>query len=179
VGGFTTTISSRRDRGAEPILPGASKRRRLLHGTAGPPAISRGRPERSDPRVGHYALGITGYTSRSRSQLKLIIPAPRLIEFCDSDNAAHKLKAEVRKLAGRWLRDVERRLDDREWIACADFTVADIMMSCVLRSIRKTDLMEHFPRIKALLRALSGPPAWQRTLDLSAERIGVSVDDIR
>jgi glutathione S-transferase len=34
----------------------------------------------------------------------------------------------------------------REWIACADFTVADIMMACVLRGIRKTDLMEPFPR---------------------------------
>ena len=58
------------------------------------------------------------------------------------DKDAHKLKTEVRKLAGRWLKDVERRLEDREWIACADFTVADNMMSCVLRSIRKTDLME-------------------------------------
>jgi len=57
------------------------------------------------------------------------------------DSGAHKLKTEVRKLAGRWLKDVERRLDGREWIACADFTAADIMMAGVLRGIRKTDLM--------------------------------------
>src|SRR5829696_4651761 len=100
-----------------------------------------------------------------------------LIEIFDSGN--HKLKAEVRKLAGRWLGDVERRLEDREWIACADFTVADIMMAGVLRNIRKTDLMEPFPRIKAYYQRCQARPAWQRTLGLYAERLGVSVDDIR
>src|SRR3954451_20204054 len=61
------------------------------------------------------------------------------IEIFDSGKTTRKLTAEVRKLAGRWLGDVERRLEDRDWIACADFTVADIMMACILRGIRKTD----------------------------------------
>ncbi len=100
-----------------------------------------------------------------------------LVEIFDSGN--HKLKAEVRKIAGRWLGDVERRLEDREWIACADFTVADIMMAGVLRGIRKTDLMESFPRIKAYYARCQARSAWQRTLGLYAERVGVSVDDIR
>jgi glutathione S-transferase len=68
------------------------------------------------------------------------------IEIFDGDKAAPKLHTEARKLAARWLGDVERHLQDREWIACADFTVADIMMANVLRSIRKTDLMDPFPR---------------------------------
>jgi glutathione S-transferase len=102
-----------------------------------------------------------------------------LIGIFDSGKAAHEVTAEVRKLAGRWLGDVERRLEDREWIACAEFTVADIMMACVLRSIRKTDLMEPFPRLKAYYERCQERPAWQRTLALYAERIGVKVDDIR
>ena len=102
-----------------------------------------------------------------------------LIGMFDSGKAAHKLHAEVPKLARRWLSDVERRLEDREWIACADFTVADIMMACVLRGIRKTDLMEPFPRLKAYYERCLVRPAWQRTLGLYAERLGVSVDDIR
>jgi glutathione S-transferase len=102
-----------------------------------------------------------------------------LIEIFDSGKTARKLTAEVRKLAGRWLGDVERRLEDREWIACADFTVADIMMACVLRGIRKTDLMEPFPKVKAYYERCLARPAWQRTLALYAERIGVSVADIR
>src|SRR5688500_718546 len=102
-----------------------------------------------------------------------------LIGMFDSAKAAHKLHAEVPKLARRWLGDVERRLEDREWIACADFTAADIMMACVLRGIRKTDLMDPFPKLKAYYERCQARPAWQRTLGLYAERVGVSVEDIR
>ena len=102
-----------------------------------------------------------------------------LIGMFDPGRAAARLHAEVPKLAGRWLGDVERRLADREWIACAEFTVADIMMAGVLRGIRKTDLMEPFPRVKAYYERCLARPAWQRTLALYAERLGTSVDDIR
>ena len=102
-----------------------------------------------------------------------------LIGMFDSGKAAHKLHAEVPKIAERWLRDLERRLEDREWIACAEFTVADIMMAGVLRGIRKTDRMDAFPRVKAYYERCLARPAWQRTLALYAERLGVSVDDIR
>ena len=102
-----------------------------------------------------------------------------LLGIFDRGNAAHKIEVEVRKIAGRWLGDVERRLEDRKWIACADFTVADIMMACVLRGIRKTDLMDPFPRLKAYYACCLARPAWQRTLALYAERLGVNVDAIR
>ena len=65
----------------------------------------------------------------------------------------------MRKIAHRWLGDAERRLDGRDWIACADFTAADIMMACVLRAIRKTDLMEPFPRVKAYYERWLARPA--------------------
>lgn len=102
-----------------------------------------------------------------------------LIEIFESGTAAHTLKAETRKLAGRWLGGVERRLEAREWIACADFTVADIMMACVLRGIRKTDLMEPFPKTKAYYERCQARPAWQRTLRLYSERLGVTMEEIR
>jgi glutathione S-transferase len=101
-----------------------------------------------------------------------------LIEIFDSAKSAPKLHAESRNLAARWLRDVDRYLHDREWIACPEFTVADIMMANVLRSIRKTDLMNPFPNLKAYYARCHARPAWHRTLALYAERLGVSVDDI-
>ncbi len=101
------------------------------------------------------------------------------IEIFGNSEANHNLKAEVRNLARRWLGHVERRLEDRKWIACADFTVADIMMAGVLRVIRKTDLMEPFLRVKAYYERCFGRPAWQRTLGMCAERLGMSVEDIR
>lgn len=102
-----------------------------------------------------------------------------LMGIFDGSKAAHRLHAEVPKIARRWLDGVERRLEDREWVACADFTVADIMMACVLRGIRKTDMMESLPRTKAYYERCLARPAWQRTLALYAERLGVQVDDIR
>ena len=102
-----------------------------------------------------------------------------MIDIFDEDKAADKVKAEVKKLAGRWLGDVERRLEGSEWIASAEFTAADIMMGGVLRTIRKSDLMEPFPRIKAYFERCQARPAWQRTLGLYAERLGVRADDIR
>lgn len=102
-----------------------------------------------------------------------------LIGIFDRDGAAHEVTAEVRKIAGRWLGHVERRLDGREWIACDAFTAADIMMASVLRTIRKTDLMEPYPRVKDYYARAVARPAWQRTLGLYAGRVGVSVDDIR
>lgn len=102
-----------------------------------------------------------------------------LIGMFDSSKKAEELHAEVPKLAQRWLGGVERRLEERSWLACAEFTVADIMMADVLRSIRKSDLMEPFPNIKAYYARCCARPAWQRTLGLYAERLGVRVDDIR
>jgi len=82
------------------------------------------------------------------------------------------------KEATRWLKGLERRLDGREWIACADVTVADILLATVLREIRKTDLIDPYPRLKAYYARALARPAWQRTLSLYAERLGVTVADI-
>ena len=102
-----------------------------------------------------------------------------MLEIFDGERTARKLHVEVPKLAQRWLGGLERRLDGREWIACSDFTVADIMMAGVLRTIRKTELMKPFPRIQAYYERCFNRPAWARTLGLYAERLGVSVGDIR
>jgi glutathione S-transferase len=108
-----------------------------------------------------------------------ILTAMDLIDIFDTDHAAGKVKAEARKLAGRWLGHLERRLDDREWIASTELTAADIIMAGVLRTIRKTDLMEPFPKLKAYYQRCFARPAWHRALGLYAERVGVSVDEIR
>ena len=87
-------------------------------------------------------------------------------------------RAEMVKEAGRWLAGLESRLDGREWVACADFTVADILLATVLREIRTTDLMDSYPRLKAYYARALARPAWQRTLSLYSDRLGVAVADI-
>ncbi len=102
-----------------------------------------------------------------------------VIEIFDEDKSATKVLEQARKLAARWLDGVERRLEGREWIALPDFTVADIALASVLRTIRKTDLMDPFPRLKAYYERCHARPAWQRTLTLAADRLHRSVDALR
>lgn len=87
-------------------------------------------------------------------------------------------RAEMVKEAGRWLAGLESRLDGREWIACADFTVADILLATVLREIRTTDLIDSYPRLKAYYERALARRAWLRTLNLYSDRLGVAVADI-
>jgi glutathione S-transferase len=83
------------------------------------------------------------------------------------------------KVANRFFDGLERRLDGREWIACAEFTVADILLAMALRHVRETDLMASYPRLKDFYARAFARPAWKRALDLYAERLGVPVADIR
>jgi len=122
---------------------------------------------------------VTQWCFAAASTVGAMLMCIDMVEIFDSGKAAPKLHAGVREVADRFLGDLERRLEDHEWIACADFTVADIMMANVLRSIRKTDLMKPFPKMMAYYERCHARPAWQRTLALYAERLGVSVDDIR
>jgi glutathione S-transferase len=102
-----------------------------------------------------------------------------LLGIFDSDKKAPDLHAGVHQIAGRWLGHLERRLDDRDWVACAEFTAADLMMASVLRNIRNTDLMTPYPKITAYYARCFARPAWQRTLAMYAKRLGVDVETIR
>ena len=74
--------------------------------------------------------------------------------------------------ANRVLGGLEKRLTTREWIACEDFTVADILMTCVLREIRKTDLMKPYPKVVGYYERALARPAWSRALTSYAKMLG-------
>jgi glutathione S-transferase len=111
--------------------------------------------------------------------LSTVAPPLSLVALGDMAGLTNDGRAFWVKLTHRFLDGVERRLDGREWIACAEFTVADILLASVLREIRKTDLMASYPRLKEFYARALARPAWERTLDLYAERLGVPVADIR
>ena len=72
----------------------------------------------------------------------------------------------------RVLDGLNRRLEGRDWIAADDFTIADLLLASVLRQLRHTDLMDGYPNVKAFYARAMARPAWRRTLDLYAERLG-------
>lgn len=102
-----------------------------------------------------------------------------LIEIFDETRTATHVLEETRKLNDRWFGHLDRRLADREWIALPEFTVADIAMGSILRSTRKSGLMDPYPHIKSYFERCHARPAWQRTLELAAERLHRSVDQLR
>ncbi len=102
-----------------------------------------------------------------------------LLDIFDEKKVAGEIKSEVRQLAARWFEGLERRLEGRTWVATDDFTAADIMTAGVLRTIRKTDLMNPYPNIGAYYARCFARPAWERALAMYAERLKVKVDDIR
>lgn len=81
-------------------------------------------------------------------------------------------------LARRWLSDLERRLDGRDWIVADQFTIADIMLVHTLRDIRHNDLLAEYPQVRAYSARALARPAWQRTRRLTAERMSVEIDAI-
>ncbi len=136
--------------------------------------------EKAGKLIPREVQGRTRVTQWCFAAVATVEPTLICLDFVEIfDGGNDKLKAEVRKLAGRWLGDVDRRLEGQPWIAGEEFSAADIMLAGVLRTIRKTDLMEPFPNIKAYFARCQARPAWQRTLELYAERFGVKVDDIR
>jgi len=95
------------------------------------------------------------------------------------EEGAEKQRAKLVDWARLRFEQLERRLDGREWIACADFTVADLLLATVLRQVRKTGLIEGYPRLMDYYERALARPAWQRTLELHAARLGVPVEEIR
>jgi glutathione S-transferase len=67
---------------------------------------------------------------------------------------------------------LEEQLSSRPYLAGNDFTVADVMMTTVLREIRKTDLFERFPTLRDYFTRCQTRPAWRRTLRAYEVRMG-------
>lgn len=81
-------------------------------------------------------------------------------------------------LVRRWFDGLERHLQGREWIAAGAFTVADIALAGVLREARDMEFLAGYPAIRAYAGRAPGRPAWQRTREMTAARMGVALDAI-
>jgi glutathione S-transferase len=74
--------------------------------------------------------------------------------------------------AGEKFTVLEEQLSSRPYLAGDEFTVADIMMTTVLREIRKSDLIDRFPALKDYFIRCQARPAWRRALRAYELRMG-------
>jgi glutathione S-transferase len=82
-------------------------------------------------------------------------------------------RAEFVQWAQRCLTGLEKQLEAHAYIASEDFTVADILMTMVLWEIRKTDLLDGYPKLKKYFLRCQDRPAWERTRRAYEERLHV------
>lgn len=81
-------------------------------------------------------------------------------------------------LARRWFDGLERHIQDREWLAADAFTMADIALAGVLREARDMEFLADFPAVCAYAGRALARPAWQRTREMTARRMGVAASAI-
>lgn len=78
------------------------------------------------------------------------------------------------EILGRFLPTIDRMLKTQPFVIGADFTVADIALTCVLREIRKTEILGNYPHIEKYRRRCEERPAFVKALDAYEDRLGVS-----
>jgi len=67
--------------------------------------------------------------------------------------------------ANHLLTGLERWLDRREYLATESFTVADILMSHVLKGIKDEALIAPYAHVTSYRDRCLARPAWKRTID--------------
>ena len=88
--------------------------------------------------------------------------------------AQEKLEYAIRRYtneANRLYGVLDQRLSQSEYVACAEYTIADIAIMPWLRSHRRQGVdMEQYPNVKRWFDAINARPAVQRALAVLAER---------
>lgn len=102
-----------------------------------------------------------------------------LIDGGGFKNTGDHRNTNLLRWADRVLGGVERRLEGRTWLATDEFTVADMLLSMVLREQRKIDLIKSHPNLKAYYARAFDRPAWRKALAAYAERLGAKVADLQ
>ncbi len=73
--------------------------------------------------------------------------------------------------ANRVLKNLERWLADREFVATGSFTVADILMAHVLSVIKDEALIAPYARVVSYRDRCMERPAWKRTIEAYCARV--------
>lgn len=86
-------------------------------------------------------------------------------EFFMPDEATKALRRpQVVPLAEQRLSELQTALSDRQWLVGDDFTVADLMMSSVLKIAASLKLLEAFPALQAYYGRCLDRPAYKKAL---------------
>ena len=108
--------------------------------------------------------------------LTTIEPVVAMIVLTDfekkADDVTKERRATLVKSADRGLAGLETCLGEHAYVTGAEFTVADILTTTVLRQARRAGLLANYPRCEAYRRACEARPAWARAVAAYEARLG-------
>lgn len=77
-------------------------------------------------------------------------------------------------ILGRFLPQIDGILQAQPFVTGADFTVADIVLTCVLRELRKTEILHKYPHIENYRQRCEERPAFVKVLNAYEDRLGIA-----
>jgi glutathione S-transferase len=91
----------------------------------------------------------------------------------DANSPMKALRPWHKEIVERFLGPLDQRLKAQPFVAGPDFTVADILLTCVLREIRKTELLRPFDNVERYRHACEARPAFVKVLAAYEDRLGI------
>jgi glutathione S-transferase len=76
-------------------------------------------------------------------------------------------------ILARFFPQISERLAAQPYITGGEFTVADIILTCVLRELRKTEVLGAYPYLEAYRKRCEERPAFVKVLNAYEDRLGI------
>lgn len=112
------------------------------------------------------------------TSLNNIEPFTLPILFADLQGAANPHLQGLRpwhvSILDRFFPTLDTMLASQPFVAGQDFTVADITLVCVLREIRKNEILDQYPNIQKYRQRCEERPAFVRVLNEYEDRLGIA-----
>lgn len=74
----------------------------------------------------------------------------------------------------RFLPQIDLMFKTQSFITGSEFTVADIILTCVLREIRKNEVLEKYPNVQKYRKQCEDRPAFIKVLNAYEDRLGIA-----
>jgi glutathione S-transferase len=78
------------------------------------------------------------------------------------------------EILARFFPKIDQMLKTQPYIVGDQFTVADIVFACVLRELRKTEVLEKYPHITNYRKRCEERPAFGKVLNAYEDRLGIA-----
>jgi glutathione S-transferase len=92
----------------------------------------------------------------------------------DSNHPMKALRPWHVDILARFFPQIDKMLETQPFVTGAEFTVADIVFTCVLRELRKTEILSKYPNIESYRRRCEERPAFVKVLDAYEDRLGIA-----